>query len=77
MQQETLSARLGKPVTIDLCQACQSFWFDAHESATLAPGATLRLFRIIGERVATPAARNPGTRKSGGMELDMRAPGIK
>lgn len=54
MQQETLTAHLGRPVTIDLCQACQSFWFDPHESATLSPGATLTLFRIIGERVAKP-----------------------
>ncbi len=56
MQQETLTAHLGRPVTIDLCQACQAFWFDAHESASLTPGATLTLFRIIGERVATPLA---------------------
>ena len=52
MQEEVLSAHLGRPVTIDLCQPCQSFWFDAHESASLTPGATLALFRLIGERVA-------------------------
>jgi hypothetical protein len=58
MQPETLTAHLGRPVTIDLCQVCQSFWFDAHESASLSPGATLALFRIIGERVAKPQATN-------------------
>jgi hypothetical protein len=54
MQQETLTAHLGRPVTIDLCQPCQLFWFDAHESISLTPGATLTLFRIIGQRVARP-----------------------
>jgi Zn-finger nucleic acid-binding protein len=54
MQEETLAAHLGRPVTIDLCQACQSFWFDARESIGLTPGSTLALFRIIGERAARP-----------------------
>lgn len=49
-----MAAHLGRPVTIDVCQPCQSFWFDEWESASLSPGATLSLFRIIGERVARP-----------------------
>jgi hypothetical protein len=52
MQEETVTAHLGRPVTIDVCQPCQSFWFDERESVSLSPGATLSLFRIIGERVA-------------------------
>jgi hypothetical protein len=58
MQEETLAAHLGRQVTIDLCAACQCFWFDAHESASLTPGSTLALFRIIGERVAPPLHTN-------------------
>ena len=54
MQPETLGAHLGRHVTIDVCQPCQSFWFDTRESVTLTPAATLALFRIIGERVAPP-----------------------
>ena len=52
MLEEALSAHLGRPVTIDLCQPCQSIWFDTRESLSLTPGSTLTLFRIIGQRVA-------------------------
>jgi hypothetical protein len=58
MQEEMVSAHLGRRVTIDICQPCQSFWFDARESASLTPAATLALFRIIGERVAQPRRNN-------------------
>ena len=54
MQSETFDAHLGRRVTIDICHACQSFWFDAHESAVLTPGSTLTLFRIIGEKIGRP-----------------------
>jgi len=54
MQEEALSAHLGRPLTIDVCQPCQSIWFDTRESLSLTPGSTLTLFRIIGERVARP-----------------------
>jgi hypothetical protein len=54
MQEEGLAARLGRPVAIDVCQPCQSFWFDAYESSSLSPGSTLALFRLIGERVGRP-----------------------
>ena len=33
MQEETLDGHLARPVVIDLCFACQSFWFDAGLSA--------------------------------------------
>jgi hypothetical protein len=46
----TLQARLGKEVAIDLCVECQAFWFDKYESLQLAPGSTLQLLKIIGER---------------------------
>src|SRR6478736_1958197 len=54
MQEEALGAHLGRPVTIDLCQPCQCFWFDSHESVSLTPGSTLALFRVIGQRAARP-----------------------
>jgi hypothetical protein len=54
MREETLDGHQGRPVTIDLCLACQSFWFDARESLSLTPGSTLRLFRVIGEQAARP-----------------------
>lgn len=49
----TLDARLGGHVTVDVCPACQAFWFDAHESLQLAPGATLQLMKFIGEHTST------------------------
>jgi hypothetical protein len=45
----TLEGHSGATVTIDLCEACQAFWFDAYESLQLAPRATLTLFSRIGE----------------------------
>ncbi|HEY6554354.1 MAG TPA: zf-TFIIB domain-containing protein [Vicinamibacteria bacterium] len=46
----TLEGRLGASVAIDLCAACQVIWFDHGESLQLSPGATLQLFRRIGEQ---------------------------
>ena len=63
MQEHTLDAVLGRRVAIDLCQPCQSFWFDGRESLQLAPAATLSLFRIIGERVAAPQLRDADAAK--------------
>lgn len=57
METHTLDGHLGRPVTIDLCQSCQAFWFDARESVSLTPGSTLALFRIIGEHAARPRGR--------------------
>ena len=58
MEEATFDAHLGRRAAIDICHACQSFWFDTHESAALTPGSTLRLFRIIGEKIARPRAIN-------------------
>ena len=54
MQEETFDGHLGRPVVIDICHACQSFWFDVRESVALTPGSTLALFRIIGEKLTRP-----------------------
>src|SRR5205814_6168305 len=45
----TLEARLRGQVTIDVCAACQAFWFDHFESLQLSPGSTLKLMKCIGE----------------------------
>jgi hypothetical protein len=63
MQEHSLEGLLGRPVVIDLCEPCQSFWFDGRESLQLSPAATLSLFRIIGERAARPQLRDSDAAK--------------
>lgn len=63
MTSHTVDGQLGRPVTIDLCGPCQAIWFDPRESLQLTPGATLMLFRIIGEHVAKPHALESETAK--------------
>jgi hypothetical protein len=58
MQRHTLPSQLGRAIEIDLCEPCQSFWFDKHESLQLSPAATLSLFRLIGERATRPQWRD-------------------
>jgi hypothetical protein len=55
MAAQALDAHNGRSVTIDICQPCQSIWFDTRESVALAPASTLTLFRLIGERAARSA----------------------
>jgi hypothetical protein len=57
MAPHVLDAPMGGTVTGDVCLACQAFWFDGYESLQLTPGATLRLFRIIGDE--SSSARTP------------------
>jgi uncharacterized protein YbaR (Trm112 family) len=45
----TLEGHLGAQVTIDVCAACQAFWFDRLESLQLSAGSTLKLMKFIGE----------------------------
>src|SRR2546428_776736 len=45
----TLDAHLSAPVAIDLCTACQAFWFDKYESLKLSAASTLKLLKFIGE----------------------------
>jgi hypothetical protein len=58
MQEHTLDGHVGRPVTIDVCLPCQSFWFDARESLALSPGGTLALFRLIGEHTGRRSFSN-------------------
>ncbi len=63
MTSHTVAGQLGRAVTIDLCEPCQAIWFDPRENLQLTPGATLMLFRIIGEHVARPQAIESDTAK--------------
>ena len=62
MTAHPLAGHMGTSVTIDLCAACQLFWFDTRESPKLSSGGVLTLFRTIGETALTaraPMALNP------------------
>lgn len=56
MHEQALRGRLDRTITIDICEACQCFWFDGHESLQLAPASVLQLFGMIGERAERPAS---------------------
>jgi endogenous inhibitor of DNA gyrase (YacG/DUF329 family) len=57
----TLDGRLGKQITIDVCTACQAFWFDQFESLQLSAGSTLKLMKFIGEHSSPGKPSLPGT----------------
>lgn len=63
MQEHSLPGTLARSVVVDLCEPCQSFWFDGRESLQLSPAATLSLFRIIGERAARPQLQDADAAK--------------
>ena len=58
MEPNRLDGHMDRDVEIDLCASCQSVWFDEKESLQLTPGATLALFRLIGENVSRPAPQD-------------------
>ncbi|MEO8681259.1 MAG: zinc ribbon domain-containing protein [Vicinamibacterales bacterium] len=49
MTTEVFEGHQSLSVEIDYCLDCQAFWFDHFENLQLAPRATLKLFRLIGE----------------------------
>ena len=55
MRAHRVDGYLGREVEVDVCVPCQSIWLDAREHLQLTPGATLTLFRVIGENVARPS----------------------
>ena len=63
MREATFDGHLGRKVAIDLCAGCNGIWFDGMESHQLTPGATLALFKQMGEAVAE-ANRPLGARKA-------------
>jgi hypothetical protein len=58
MEVHLLDGHLGRQVEVDLCEPCQSLWFDGKENLQLTPGSTLALFRAIGEHVRRAQARD-------------------
>jgi Zn-finger nucleic acid-binding protein len=58
MEVHVLDGHLGRTIEVDLCEPCQSLWFDGKENLQLTPGSTLELFRAIGEHVRTPELRD-------------------
>ena len=58
MHPHRLDGHMGREVEIDVCASCQSIWFDARENLQLTPGATLGVFRLIGEKVARPSVEH-------------------
>src|SRR5262245_14629117 len=49
-----LAEHMSAPLEIDVCAACQGFWFDKYESLRLSSAATLRLMKLIGENSSSP-----------------------
>jgi hypothetical protein len=47
MRRLPLEGLYGTRLSIDLCTACQGFWFDGREHLQLSPSAILQLFEII------------------------------
>ena len=62
MRESTFDGHHGRTVALDLCGGCNGIWFDGMESHQLTPGATLALFKEMGEAVAE-ANRPLGARK--------------
>lgn len=53
----TLDGHGGMSLDVDLCAGCHVLWFDRFESLRLSPGATLKIFGVIGEQ--SEATRRP------------------
>lgn len=62
MREASFDGHHGRQVALDLCAGCNGIWFDGMESHQLTPGATLALFKQMGEAVAE-ANRPLGERK--------------
>ena len=58
MEAHLLDGHLGRAIEVDLCEPCQALWFDGRENLQLTPGATLTLFRAIGEHVRKPSPQD-------------------
>jgi Zn-finger nucleic acid-binding protein len=63
MRETSFDGHHGRTVVLDLCAGCNGIWFDGMESHQLTPGATLALFKQMGEAVAE-ANRPLGARKA-------------
>ena len=52
-----LDGHLGRDVEVDLCEPCQSLWFDGERTCSSRPAAPSTMFRAIGEHVRKPELR--------------------
>jgi hypothetical protein len=57
-----LDSRMGTPVKIDLCAACQAFWFDKYESLALSYLSALKLVTLINEAPSGKVTLSPELR---------------
>ena len=55
MQRQAFTRKPLGELELDLCFACHAIWFDQYESAQLAPGSVIDLFRVIHEHNDQPA----------------------
>jgi hypothetical protein len=58
MEVHMLDGHLGRSIEVDLCEPCQSLWFDGKENLQLTPGSILEMFRAIGEHVRKAELRD-------------------
>ena len=58
MEAHALDGHMGRTIEVDICDPCQSLWFDTRENLQLTPGATLAVFRLIGEHAHRPAPQD-------------------
>ena len=63
METRSFSRKPNGGVDIDICFRCHAMWFDQFESAQLAPGSIIQLFRDIHEHRDEPAREIPATAK--------------
>ena len=61
MQKHRFARQLGGEVILDLCFSCQGIWFDEYESAQIAPGGVIELFKLIHQNRDAPRHPLPGT----------------
>jgi hypothetical protein len=59
MQTKSFARKPNGGVEIDVCFHCHAMWFDQFESAQLAPGSIIQLFRDIHEHRDEPAREIP------------------
>jgi Zn-finger nucleic acid-binding protein/uncharacterized protein YbaR (Trm112 family) len=48
--------RSGADLELDVCQNCQTFWFDRFENTRLSAGSTVKLFSLMAEQQRSAAA---------------------
>jgi hypothetical protein len=60
MAEESFEGHYGRPIAIELCQACRGIWFDGLQSLQLTPGSTLRIFERFAAAGTTASPSNTG-----------------